>query len=253
MNFPEAVLRADEIAAYDQHQHPSSAAPSWAKREPYASLRVSKGQVRLLDLDAAPDNTRPDSQSDSDTLTATLRVVSLASHPRFAALSYVWGIEKPSPGNTISLITPASQGGDAGHPMRFFIDITPNCRDALLHIRRQFGAVTIWVDAICIDQEDDRTPEKAEQIGQMQELYSWADPVYVWLGRGDERAYQAIDYLSRASVHYQRLEYLEYYLSPWRGPWDRLRAIWRLTLRICIKLLPCYLGKISHVYIYIFS
>ena len=45
----------------------------------------------------------------------------------------------------------------------------------------------------------------------MKELYTWADPVYIWLGAGNARAYRAIDYLSRTSRCFLGLDFEQKY------------------------------------------
>ncbi|MCJ1326898.1 hypothetical protein MMC10_003564 [Thelotrema lepadinum] len=117
-------------------------------------------------------------------LTGELSVVDLRSSPSFAALSYVWGdISYPRP-------TITCQGCQ--------FELTNNCRDALLALRDQFGEILIWVDAICINQND--TAEKGEQVSLCSEIYSWARTVYIWLGNDDdnESARKAIECLETA-------------------------------------------------------
>ncbi|KAH9204993.1 heterokaryon incompatibility, partial [Leptodontidium sp. 2 PMI_412] len=60
------------------------------------------------------------------------------------------------------------------------IAITTNCRDALIALRKRYGRLTIWIDAICINQQD--IEEKSKQIQLMEEIYSWSERVIVWLG-----------------------------------------------------------------------
>ncbi len=150
---------------------------SYPEREPsqlYQTLPLFPGirTIRLLDLSA------PDANPDT-TLSGTIRVVSLESCPRFASLSYVWGV-----GRTRSI---ACNGCS--------IPITQNCYDALLDLRALYGGITIWVDAICINQEDDG--EKATQIALMGEIYTWSHTVYLRLGPADKRAERAIRFLSK--------------------------------------------------------
>ncbi len=151
----------------------------------YDSLPLPPGSrsIRLLDLEALPPE--PPSrkgqlaEDDPEPLQGRLRVVSLAGSPRFAALSYVWGDPAPDPRNVIRCGTCS-------------LPLTQSCADALRVIRRRAGQQTlaIWVDALCINQAD--AAEKADQILLMEEIYQWADPVLVWLGRateGSDRAF----------------------------------------------------------------
>jgi hypothetical protein len=60
------------------------------------------------------------------------------------------------------------------------LQVTQNCHNALRHLRRKDTARTLWVDAICIDQNND--PERSTQIRMMSKIYSCAFRVVVSLG-----------------------------------------------------------------------
>jgi hypothetical protein len=83
------------------------------------------------------------------------------------------------------------------------LDITKNCYDALCQIRNQFGAVTIWVDSICINQDDEE--EKASEIPLMQDIYSQAESAYIWLGNGNKGSDRGVDFLKRRAASVRRL------------------------------------------------
>ncbi|OQV07916.1 hypothetical protein CLAIMM_12270 [Cladophialophora immunda] len=55
------------------------------------------------------------------------------------------------------------------------------------------GSFTIWVDAICINQDDEA--EKSRQIRLMSAIYRGATEVFIWLGDGNERTNRAMSYL----------------------------------------------------------
>jgi hypothetical protein len=62
--------------------------------------------------------------------------------------------------------------------------ITSSLYSALRSLRRLGFEITLWADALCINQED--LVEKMHQIGQMTEIYRQAEQVVVWrLGAGD--------------------------------------------------------------------
>jgi len=144
----------------------------------YRSLPVGSNRIRLLDLKAAI--------APGDDLVGRIRVVNLNHSPRFTALSYVWGA-KATPSDTIVC-----------QPLSCSLEITSGCYDALRHVRSVFGAVTIWVDAICVNQEDD--DEKVAQIRYMGDIYTRAEAVYVWLGEGSSASDRAIRFLKAHSV-----------------------------------------------------
>ena len=60
------------------------------------------------------------------------------------------------------------------------LQVTDNLALALRYLRRERRPRTLWVDALCINQEDEN--EKMLEIQQMDRLYANASPVVVWLG-----------------------------------------------------------------------
>jgi hypothetical protein len=71
------------------------------------------------------------------------------------------------------------------------LDITQNLYMALLNLRNHDCPRVLWVDAVCIDQENDK--EKEVQIPLMAEIYAKATRVVVWLGIGEDNGDQALD------------------------------------------------------------
>lgn len=59
--------------------------------------------------------------------------------------------------------------------------MTNNYCQALWHICKRFGPVTIWLDLVWINQ--DGQDEKASHIPLMADIYSLADSVYLHLAR----------------------------------------------------------------------
>ena len=95
-------------------------------------------------------------------------MVSLQDKPIYSALSYVWksSLENPAESHVINM-------GENS------IGITHNCYEALTHLRSLFGEISIWVDAICIDQT--RVEEINHQVKLIGDIYRRAHTVYVWL------------------------------------------------------------------------
>ncbi|TVY32068.1 Heterokaryon incompatibility protein 6,OR allele [Lachnellula subtilissima] len=189
----------------------------------YASLPLAPDSksIRVLDLDEARD------LSDRGELSGQLRVVSLIEKPSYLALSYVWGTFA-SPENTISC------GTDS-------IKITSNCWSALWHIRKAFGQVTIWVDSICINQDDDE--EKASQIPLMGDIYTFADSTYVWLGKANTHSDTVIEYLKVAGFQpYFQEDGDNRYKIP-QGVWIRVLIAARIHVKGYYKLLTYYCSR----------
>ncbi len=117
-------------------------------------------EIRLIDLHPAEQPTSP--------LSCRLREgVSLVANPRYQAISYCWGGQTPSLGAAISC---------NGQPLA----ITQNLDDALRKFRSLNQVVTLWADAICINQDD--LEEKNEQVPLMGAIYRQAEEVKIWLG-----------------------------------------------------------------------
>ncbi|OAF99362.1 HET-domain-containing protein [Paraphaeosphaeria sporulosa] len=66
------------------------------------------------------------------------------------------------------------------------IQITSSLASALTHLRSQTDSIFLWIDQICINQED--VQEKQKQIPLMGLIYSHATSTVIWLGdeRGDD-------------------------------------------------------------------
>lgn len=108
--------------------------------------------------------------SSDQPLECTLSIVDLANSPLpYEALSYVWGTEKAE--------NPIVCHGGA-------IPITLNLERALRDLRLPNLIRPLWVDAICINQQD--MDERARQVSYMRLVYQHAGRVVVYLGPGDE-------------------------------------------------------------------
>ena len=113
--------------------------------------------------------------------------VNVPNAPRYSALSYTWG--DPRQLFHIHVL----QDG-----MLCQLPIKENLCDALRRLRQDIpphGSLLIWVDAICINQDD--IPEKNSQISKMAQLYNRAESVCVWLGPEDKDSGRAIDFIDR--------------------------------------------------------
>ncbi|KAH7186550.1 heterokaryon incompatibility protein-domain-containing protein [Fusarium oxysporum] len=97
----------------------------------------------------------------------------------FTALSWEWG--KPSDDKPqIRIRNRGLESDTSWHRM----NVPQNLYRALKRLRQSDDEVLLWVDAICIDQENDKGPEseKSKQISMMTSIYTEAESVTVWLG-----------------------------------------------------------------------
>ncbi|KAH8702834.1 heterokaryon incompatibility protein-domain-containing protein [Phaeosphaeriaceae sp. PMI808] len=105
-----------------------------------------------------------------DPISCVLRTKALEeAEETYDAISYCWGSE--SRPRTICC------NGCS-------ISITPNLFDALQHFRHPIDIRDLWVDAICINQQDQ--VEKGHQVRKMDKVYEKARQVIAWIGRDDD-------------------------------------------------------------------
>ena len=123
----------------------------------YSKLDPLRREIRLLTLHPSEDHTKP--------IHASLHVISLYHHPHYEALSYCWGSKE----NQLSI---SLSGQD--------IKINTNLHSALVRLRERKHPRILWIDALCINQKDDR--ERRQQVQMMSEIYSSARYVQAWLG-----------------------------------------------------------------------
>jgi hypothetical protein len=99
----------------------------------------------------------------------------------YDALSYAWGDPQHTREIRVSNI-----------PFK----ATVNLELALRNLRHERSVRKLWVDAICIDQEDDT--ERNAQIKQMAKIYGRASRVLIWLGQIDSKSELAFDMVERS-------------------------------------------------------
>lgn len=145
----------------------------------YAYTRLPHNQIRLLVL-------KPGSFNDDiyiSLITVDDTVAGGEQWP-YCALSYHWGegpydntvfVQKDATSQTLRTIE------DVVNAKRLKkLKIKPNLYEALKMLRDEKAVVSLWVDALCINQFDE--DEKNEQVCKMQLIYSKAYNVSIWLG-----------------------------------------------------------------------
>ncbi|PVH71318.1 HET-domain-containing protein, partial [Cadophora sp. DSE1049] len=125
----------------------------------YSSLDPLKTEIRLVTV--LPGMWE-------DRIQCEISVASLKANPEYEALSYSWGNPE--------LKEPIWVGDKQ-------IGVTSNCLKALRRFRSREQPVTLWIDAICINQSDDG--EKSWQVKLMGEIYEKTERVLIWLGEND--------------------------------------------------------------------
>ncbi|KAK2775030.1 ankyrin repeat and sam domain containing protein 6 [Colletotrichum kahawae] len=94
------------------------------------------------------------------------RVFRHPGFPEYEAISYTWG-------DAFDKI-PITLGSDKAQIM-----VTRNCHAALQNLRLQTSDRLLWIDALCINQDDE---EKAHQVRIMGRVYAASYQVLIYLG-----------------------------------------------------------------------
>jgi hypothetical protein len=132
----------------------------------YSPLPSESHSIRLLRLMPYDNKSTTTSEIECELFEYSLQDQSKGTH-LYEALSYAWGsLEKPC---SISI-------------KKENLAVTNNLHSALLRLRDRALERVLWVDAVCIDQ--DNNEERKHQVELMAKIYSNAHRVIVWLGEG---------------------------------------------------------------------
>lgn len=203
-------------------------------QEVYKYAPLAEGEdirVLIVEKGRRPD---PMSTDDGDPLRCKLVPSALPSASgklqltkviRYEALSYHWGEEDPAYSITLLKHHPSAPLGV--EQKKFWI--RPNLYDALVQLRSADRDIALWVDAICINQND--PDEKTAQVSKMHEIYSKADSICIWLAvseteRGSNR--RTFDFI-RQILNLRRLDQLiisENYVKEWIAFVELMRNRW---------------------------
>ena len=165
------------------------------QRIPYAYEPLSKNpdEIRLLKL-------MPPSSSGN--IEIEIIRVSSSAPPAYEALSYVWGPPERTHEVTVKTSSkkcfPRLSRGRRflfGHS-KFKLShlaISRNLFIALQHLRFAKKPRLLWIDAICINQ--DNISERSEQVNKMASIYGNAQLVILWLGEEAHQSSSAIETL----------------------------------------------------------
>jgi hypothetical protein len=117
--------------------------------------------IRVLELEPAASAQAP--------IHCNLTEIKLTPDAQYEALSYVWGKDE------FPEILNLPDG---------YLKITENLASALKGLRMTNRSRILWVDAVCINQSDDK--EKGSQVARMANVYKSASGVIAWLGDESE-------------------------------------------------------------------
>jgi hypothetical protein len=164
----------------------------------------SKSGTSLTEQSTTPDQDSIASTEDRTTHDKS-ETKSTQSLSTYKALSYTWG-----EANVKSVI---SVNGKK-------LTITESLATALYHIRPKSESLKIWIDQICINQED--LQEKTDQVRCMDRVYRNSDEALIWLGpaEGGSEAFMAV--LNKLGAFAESFGLISYYT---KARYHELQAI----------------------------
>jgi hypothetical protein len=203
----------------------------------YIALDDLRREIRLLVVEPAQD--------EATAIECSMKVFSLNEDPKYVALSYVWGSKEV----TESIIVNGSS-----------LAVTINLASALRELRSsraledskgvQMLPILLWVDAICINQQD--VEERNSQVLMMGDIYRHAVSVLAWLGPEADKSSEAMIALRSIAQEVKtlgknddRTGWLEQYPELVAGsadgptPWESIESLWerdywKVSTRYCV-------------------
>ncbi|EJT73604.1 hypothetical protein GGTG_07460 [Gaeumannomyces tritici R3-111a-1] len=190
----------------------------------YEPIDLSKKAIRLLRLFRAVD---PEDDIKCEIFQSLLDE-DQALNVEYEALSYTWS----------DAIDEGPRPGKAPGPKRILIQVindlctlhvTENLYMALKHLRLPDSDRILWIDAICINQDEHENEkgEKNHQVGQMNIVYSSAQNVIIWLGPGSSAITELFCASAKLHEHaaQQCLLMGQTRLEMWKAVWRSLRPL----------------------------
>ncbi|KAF4624350.1 hypothetical protein G7Y89_g13822 [Cudoniella acicularis] len=187
VKFPTAQHKTHKDNLNNETLRLSKRDASCATGMHYSLLNTTRNEIRLLTL--LPSSSPSSNPNPTSEVQCTLTHASLFNPPPYIALSYHWGLAK----DTLVSITLNGQPFNA----------TANLKAALIQLQKS-GLKTLWIDAVCIDQEN--AEEKSQQILQMGAIYRKATMTIAWLGEENETSGTAFLFIERFWEFQQKSE-----------------------------------------------
>ena len=211
--LPEPPARAGRKPVGSSNSNPNTRFSRFVEKH----VAPNQYQHVPLSADLKDDQTRllilhPGEKGNEDLIHCSFHVTSLSEATKYEALSYYWGTEPESceirirnheftkhrapkltkhsaPADKLS--SKWRKAKEKIKPEKFHI--RPNLLAALYQFRERDRDIVLWVDALCINQEDEI--EKTQQVQKMARIYSRAHRVLVWLGAGSKKCEEALGFI----------------------------------------------------------
>jgi Heterokaryon incompatibility protein (HET) len=95
-------------------------------------------------------------------------------------------------------------------------EVQPNLWNFLCIAQEKFAGKNLWTDAICIDQTNQA--EKSRQVENMDQVYTHAAKVLIWLGRGDGDTTAFINHVNTGHLRPSFFERQSFHRPKHTGP-----------------------------------
>ncbi|KAJ9132152.1 hypothetical protein NKR23_g11400 [Pleurostoma richardsiae] len=209
------------FASDPRSSDPRSAEPEIASSftHPAYADSLKSNEIRLLRLHAG---------SGEDPVHATFVAGRIKDVPKYEAVSYTW----------------ADEFGDLWRSKRMFLGkfwdilfVTSNCEAALKRLRHEKSDRLLWIDAVCINQED--RDERSHQVGLMRDIYSGADKVLAFVGQSSEdsdHAVMLINYGAEFLTDVEKVALRNFFNRPY------FQRLWVVQETVLSKSLEIYCG-----------
>lgn len=140
-------------------------------------------------------------QPDASIISAASPLPLSRDEPRYEALSWTWGDDKPLARSSLHII-------DAGHPSSRpqALAVKPSLCKALQYVRNSGHDRCLWIDVVCINQSNN--PKKDTQVAMMADIYRSAQNVCIWLGEAARGSEAALDFVSERVVDLGQYEHI---------------------------------------------
>lgn len=127
----------------------------------------------------------------------------------YEALSYTWGL----PERVATIVANGKQ-----------LSVTNNLYIALSYLRHELSDRILWVDALCIDQ--DNILERNHQVRQMVNIYENAENVIFWLGQATYETNVAMESLRRLEAAAASVACRQWAITDdrWQDLWFRVQG-----------------------------
>ncbi|KAI1331421.1 heterokaryon incompatibility protein-domain-containing protein [Xylariaceae sp. FL0255] len=200
--YKPGVDEADEKVKADRKAHKKAGKAEWAKRCEKVKNRT---QAEKAELEAESLN-KLEGEWDS----VAEKMI------EYEALSWCWGNDEPE--YAVKILE---------DDKTFKIKVRRDLALALKYLRKSDEARTLWIDAICICQEDPE--ERNHQVQMMSRIYTRAKQVCIWLGEDTQDSKVAIDFIRDEIMELKNFDTIcsdKRYTRKWQALMMLMQAPW---------------------------